>query len=106
MIDKPTLISQGMVSRSLGDPTFFQRVPEFTPFKAKLKAMHVTYDKPSGCGGCKHRKVQHNLYQEYITVVQALSADGLARLKQYFGVQRFMLNNVEPKTHRVTIKII
>lgn len=100
--DQPMLISQGMVSRSLGDASFFQRVPEFTPLKAKVNAMHVTMTKPGGCGGCKTRRVQYNLYGDYVTLARALSPDGLARLKQYFGATRFMVNDVEPRTNRVT----
>ena len=103
--DQPMLISQGMLSKSLADPAFFQQVPEFTPFKAKLQAMHVDYTRPGGCSGCKQRRVQQNLYGDYITLAQALSPDGLTRLKKYFGTQRFMVNNVEPKTNRVELRI-
>lgn len=102
--DQPRLISQGMVSSSLADPAFYQAVPEFMPFKAKLKAMHVPM-KSGGCGGCKTRRVQGNLYGEYVALVQALSPSGLQRIKQYFGTQRFMVNNVEAKTNRVELRI-
>ena len=106
-VDQPMIISQGMVSRSLSDAGFFQQVPEFTPFKTKLKAMHVDVNtaKPGGCGGCKQRRVEQNLYCEYTMLAQTLSPDGLARLKRYFGTQRFMVNNVEPGTNRVQLRV-
>ena len=103
--DQPMIISQGMVSKSLADAAFYQQIPEFTPFRAKLTAMHVDLAKPGGCSGCKQRRVQQNLYGEYVTLVQALSADGLERLKRYFGTQRFMVNVVDPKTRAVSVRI-
>ena len=99
------LISQGMMTRAFNDPSFFQRVPEFTPFKAKLKAMHVNYEKPGGCTGCRQKRVQQTLYGNYTTLVQALSPDGLARLKQYFGTQRFMVNVHDEKTNKTSVRI-
>lgn len=104
--DQPAILTQTMMVQALADPGFFQQVPEFTPFKAKLTAMRTSFDKPGGCGGCKRRRVQSNLYGDYLTLVQALSPDGLDRLKRYFKVQRFMLNTMDPRTHSIGIKII
>lgn len=103
--DQPMIISQGMVSKSLADAAFYQQVPEFTPFKTKLTAMHIDLGKPGGCSGCKQRRVQQNLYGDYVTLVQALSADGLERIKRYFGTQRFMVNVMDPKTRAVSVRI-
>jgi len=106
MPDKPTLLSQRMVSSALSDPTFFSKVPEFLPLKAKLVTMKANLEKPGGCSSCRKRRVVRNLYKDFMSLFLVLNPDALNRIKGYYGVQKFMVHGHEKATGKAVVKII
>ena len=103
---RPTLLSQAHVSKALGDPRFFDAVPEYTPLRAKIQAMHVDLQSKRGCSGCKRRRVVANTFKDFLSVTAALSPDGIRRLKQYLGISRLMLNVYDRQAGKVQLRIV
>ena len=102
----PVLLGANMVGRALTDTKFYEQVPEFTPFKSKLAAMKIKVDAGRGCGGCSKRRIQGNLFVEFVVTLNAMNADAITRIKRYFGAEKMMLNSVNPVTRQVSLKII
>ena len=102
---QPIVISPALVSRSLSNPDFFNQVPEFRQLKPKVAAMRVNLSA-KGCAGCKQTRVENNLFRDFTVVVQALSSDGVRRLKQYFNAGKLMLNTRNAQTNRIEIKVL
>ena len=103
---KPTLLSQKMASQALADPNFFSNVPEFLSLKAKLATMKADLENPRGCSGCKRRRVVKNLYRDFMDIFLPLNDDGLARIKRYYGVPRFMVHAREKVTGKAVVRIM
>lgn len=102
---RPVLLNAPMATKALGDPNFYSQVPEFLPLKQKVTQMQVQLKKGRGCSSCKKRRIQKTLFSDFLTVVKALSPDGMARLKAYLGAQALMLQwrDRQTKQHKVEI---
>jgi hypothetical protein len=74
--------------------------------KGKLVTMRLDLNRPGGCGGCKRRRIERNLFTDFLTVAQALGEDGRIRLKAYYNVPGLMVNVYDQPTGRVQLKVI
>lgn len=105
-VNQPILLGQSHVNQALKDPRFFELLPEFRSLQAKIQVMAAAPVARRGCGGCRQTRVAQNLFGDFCTVLQALSPDGLTRIKRYFGAGGIMLNTLNPLTHQVVIKVL
>ena len=103
---KPTLLSQRMANQALADPAFFSKVPEFLGLKAQLATMKAKLEKPGGCSSCRKRRIVRNVYGDFMATFMALSPDGISRMKNYFGVDKFMIHAREQTTGKAVVKIV
>jgi len=103
---KPTLLTASMAAQALGDQQFYVQVPEFLPVRQKVSQMKIELEKGRGCSGCRRRRIQRNLFSDFVTVLQSLNADGITRLKGYYGVPALMLNMRERHTKQQKMKIL
>ena len=102
---KPVILSQGMIGKAVGDAKFYAQCPEFSTLKGKLHIMRVDMTR-GGCSGCKTKRVQRNVYTDFVQLTMSLSADGQTRLKKYLGVSRLMLNMRDPATKQVKVALV
>jgi hypothetical protein len=102
--DKPIILGPSHVKRAIGDPNFYIQMPEFLTIKRKLDAMHVNLNSGKGCSSCKMRRATNTVYSDFASIASSLSSDGLARLKKYLGVERLVINKVNPATNRVSLQ--
>lgn len=105
-VNSPVILSVQMVNKALGDQMFYERVPEFTPMKGKLVAMRMDLNRPGGCGGCKRKRIERNLFGDFLTIAQHLGDDGRIRLRSYYGVPGLMVNVHDQATGRLQLKVI
>jgi len=97
MSNMPALLSRTMVLQALGDPSFFRALPEFAGLQPKLRTMGVDLQR-RGCKGCRQRRVEQNVFRDFLHILQTLDAEALARLKQFFGVSALMITTRDAKT--------
>lgn len=100
----PTLITRSMIMGALKDDAFYKCMPEFSTLKPKLSTMGVKLG--GGCSGCRERKVAQNIMADFLSVLGVLSADSVARLKGYFGIQKLMYSLHNPKSGAYVTKIV
>ena len=103
---KPTLLTASMATRALGDQQFYIQVPEFLPIRQKVSQMHIELSKGRGCSGCKKRRIQRNLFGDFVNVLLSLNPAGVVRLKKYYGVPALMLNMRERQTKQQKVHIL
>lgn len=103
---RPIILGQSHVSRALGDARFFELLPEFRVLQAKLATMKIDLNSNRGCGGCKRARATANIFNDFLAITSTLSPDGLQRLKQYLGCQQFMVNQLNPQTGQVRLRIV
>jgi hypothetical protein len=103
---RPVVLGASIVDQTLGDDTFLERLPEFRMLKPKLQAMHVKLHSGRGCRGCGRRRVLRSLFNDYLTVVQSLSPDALARFKKHLGAGQIMFNTHNVSTNKVETKVL
>ena len=106
MTDNARILSYSMVSSSLTNPDFFIAMPEFLTLKSKLAALRVDITKPGGCTGCQKKRIESNLFKDYLYIVQALDTNGVKRFKDYFKMDKLMINVQDPKTGAVVFKVV
>lgn len=104
--EQPTILSKTMMIRAFADPQFVMQMPEFRMMRAKLSTMKVDLLSPRGCTGCKQRRVEQNLYPEFLTTIRYLQPDGLQRLKKYFGIGKIMMHTVNSASGKVELQIL
>ena len=95
MVSSPVVLSSSMVDRALQDPTFYQKVPEFIPLRAKLEATKSALSGTGGCSGCRRKRVIRNMFHDFLLTTRSLSPDASVRMKQYFGIERMMFNSLD-----------
>lgn len=100
-----TLLSRAMIMAALGNQAFYRAVPEFASLQPKLKTMGINLNG-GGCSGCKERRVQQNVFSDFLTILGALDAGALARLKQYFGIERMMVTLRDTATGGFVTKVL
>jgi len=103
---KPVLFGQSHVTKALADPRFFELLPEFRSMQVKLQTMKVNLQDSRGCSGCKQRRATSNLFNDFLSIMSALSPDGIVRLKQYIGAPSIMLNTIDRTNGQAALKII
>ena len=103
---RPTLLNVSMTAKALADENFYTRVPEFLPMRQKVTQMKVKLQSGKGCSSCKKRRIQKNLFSDFVSVLRALSPDGMGRLKAYYGAQALMLQWRDPKTKQHKVEIL
>ena len=86
----PRLLSRQLVLKALADPAFFKRMPEFSGLQPKLRTMGIDMNRRGGCKGCRQRRVEQNVFRDFMTVLGSLSPDALVRLKQYLCTDQLM----------------
>lgn len=80
-------------------------MPEYRTLQPKLKTMQIDTSK-SHCGGCKGRRVEQNLFGDFMLVLRALDTAAIARLKQYMGVEALIYSTQDPKTGAFETRVI
>jgi hypothetical protein len=105
-MDNTKILSYSMVSAALTDGKFYEVLPEFRTLSIKLKTLNVDITKPTGCTGCQKRRIEANMFKDFLYVVQALDANGLQRLKTYFKLDKLMINVQDHVTKAVTFKVV
>lgn len=105
MPENAKILSYSMVSGALIDPNFYTLMPEFLTLQPKLKSLHVDI-KPGGCTGCQKKRIESNLFKDFMFVVQSLDANALQRLKSYYKLDKLMVNAVNPTTGAFEFKTI
>ena len=105
-LPKPILLGQGHVTQAMADLRFFELLPEFRPLQAKQQAAMADLQQRRGCSGCQKRRAAQNIFGDFLSTMLALSPDGLARIKQYFGAPTLMLNVMDPQTRQVQLKVL
>ncbi|MFC1453608.1 hypothetical protein ACFLQL_00320 [Verrucomicrobiota bacterium] len=106
MSDIAKILSYSMVSKALLDTNFYTLLPEFATLKNKLQLLKINIAKPTGCSGCQKRRVEANMFKDFLSVVQTLDADGIKKFKEYFKINKLMLNIINPQTKAVEFKVI
>lgn len=97
-MERPQMLSLGMVSQALSDPGFRTRCPEFSGIPAP---------GPEPVRGCCHNRSRaQQQSRSFFSVASALSPEALGRLKSYFGIGKLMLNLRDPATGAVTLKVV
>ena len=94
----PKLLSRQDVLRALADPAFFRAIPEFASLQSKLKTMGVLDMGRRGCRSCKQRRVEQNVFRDFLTVLRTLDASALARVKAYLQADALMVTWRNPQT--------
>jgi hypothetical protein len=102
--NKPEILGPSHVKRAIGDPNFYAQMPEFLTIKRKLDAMHINLNSGKGCSSCKMRRAANTVYSDFASIVASLSPDSLARFKKYLGVNKLVINKVNPATNRVSLQ--
>lgn len=102
MQEKPVILSVDHIKRAIGDPNFFNSMPEFSSIKKKMDAMHVDFN--TGCSPCKKRRVATSLTSDFVSILTNMSDDGLARMKKYVGANRLLVRSVNKQTGKVEMK--
>ena len=105
MPDNAKILSYSMVSSALVDPTFYTLLPEFLTLQPKLKSLRVDI-KPGGCTGCQKKRIESNLFKDFMYIVQAMDVGALTRLKSYYKLDKLMVNAVNPATGAFEFKVI
>lgn len=100
--EKPTILSPSHITKAIGDPNFFNLMPEFQTIKRKIDAMHV--DLNTGCSPCKKRRIATSLTSDFISILNNLSDNGLQRIKKYIGVNRLLIRAVNNQTGKMELK--
>lgn len=95
-----------MVSTALTDGSFYTVMPEFKTLSIKLKSLNVDIAKPKGCTGCQKRRIESNMFKDFLYVVQALDTNGIQRLKSYFKLDKLMINVQDPITKAISFKVV
>ena len=102
---KPVLLSRQLVVRALADQQFYKQLPEFSSLQPKLRTMGVISHK-GGCRGCRERRVQQNLFGDFLIVTKGLDQNGIERLKRYLGAERLMYSSRSTTTGGYETKIV
>jgi hypothetical protein len=102
---RPRVLAAGMARSALGDPKFFEQVPEFKALQAKLGPAQRRL-RARGCGGCRQRRIINNIFRDFVHATLALDADGRGRMRAYFGGAPLLIsvqNRVTKRPETVTI---
>lgn len=103
---KIKLLGEQEIKDSMTDLKFYEFLPEFLPVRAKMQAIHDDVVKPKGCAPCAKNRAYRNFSADYLRIVQQLSDDGKARMRQYFGADELRATVLDPATQQPkTIKI-
>ena len=84
MPENAKILSYSMVSKGLMDPKFYELLPEFVTLKSKLQLLNVDIVKKTGCSGCAKRRVESNMFKDFLSVTQSLDSNGINRFKEYY----------------------
>jgi len=106
MPENAKILSFSMVSQGLMDLKFYDLLPEFSTLKNKLQLLKVDIVKKTGCTGCQKRRVEANMFKDFLSIVQALDASSMQKFKEYYKIDKLMLNVINPQTKNVEFKII
>ena len=101
-----TILNQGHMVKSLNDPTFFTTIPEFLPMQELAVKAKQQLEVPSGCSGCKKRRVTANLFGRFVSIAAGLDSDSANKLKSYLNAERLAFNVVNTATRVVSLKEI
>ena len=105
-MSRPTILSQSHIQQALADLKFYELLPEFRAMQDKMQAMKADLASSRGCSGCKQRRVMSSLFNDFMYIVGSLSDDGKARLRQYVGADKLMINRFDPATRQVKLEVI
>lgn len=106
MSNNTQVLSRGMVRKLLSDNTFFSSFSEFKMLENKLKTMNVDLSTGRGCKGCKGRRIETNLFRDFLTIMCSLSQERMQKLKKHLGVNQLMYSLQNPKTGGYETKIV
>ena len=104
---QPVIITRRMMLQALGDPRFIALLPMFGSAKALLN--EATKGEPArarGCAGCKGRRIAQSVWSHFMDTLLKLSTEQLMILKQYFCIDRLMLNRRVGNTGQLEVKIL
>jgi len=101
-----SLLGHNHLSRVINDPNFYALLPEFSPMRARAKALQVDMESKRGCSSCKKRKMADNIFAEFARTVLLLSPDRVATFKKHLGIDKLMINVLDPATKAVKLRVI
>ena len=99
---RPVLLGQSHIQRALSDDRFYGMLPEFLPVRRKMEAAHA--DLGTGCTPCRRRRLSASFSSDFVSILNSLSQDGLARLKKYLGVGRLLVRAMDRTAGRPVLK--
>lgn len=100
--ERPVLLGQGHIQRALADDRFYGMLPEFLPIRKKIEASHA--DVGTSCTPCRRRRMAVSFSSDFVSILNSLSQDGLARLKKYLGVGRLLVRAMDRTAGRTVLK--
>ena len=100
------VLSRGMVRKLLAAQDFYAAFVEFRQLESKLKTMNVDLNTGRGCKGCKGRRVESNLFSDFLLILRSLSPDRVTKLKQHLDIGGLMYSAQDPKTGAYETKVI
>jgi hypothetical protein len=106
MADATQVLSRGMVRKLLTDQAFYTQFPAFRQLENKLRTMNVNLQTGRGCKGCKGRRVESNLFGDFLNILRAMTPERVAMLKKYLGVHGLMYSVQDPRTGSYETKVI
>ena len=97
---KIKMLAEQEIKDSIADMRFYEVMPEFLPLRAKMRAMHDDIVRPKGCAPCAKNRAYRNFSADYLRIVQQLTDDGKARMRQYFGADELRATVLDPATQQ------
>jgi len=104
---QPVIVTRRMMLQALADPRFVTLLPAFGSSKALLN--QVTNGKPvraKGCAGCRGKRIAQSVWGQFVSVMLKLPPGQLTIFKQYFCIDRLMINRRIGNTGQLEVKIL
>ena len=102
--DRPVMFGGTHFRQAISDESFFKKLPQFLPIKAKMAAMHADLGSKKGCSTCRQRRVQVNLERDFASILSALDPASRKAFKDHFGVKRMVVHAVDPVKHTAYLR--
>ena len=87
-LNRPMIMSQGVVRKLVTDPDFYKQIPEFVSLRTYQEKLKSETKKSGGCSGCKQKRVEFNTMSAFIYVLASINEEAAGRLKRFLGVEK------------------
>lgn len=98
---RATILQASHIERAIGDPNFFNVMPEFMPVAKRRETFEAS---KRGCPSCIKRRARQATSSDFVRIMNSLPESGLLRLKRYFGFERMLVKALDPDTRRPVFK--